>query len=97
MRIDLSTRIPEAADPGQAAKSGSPSASGGNSLGVDTAKFSSDPEKVQALTAGVTAMPEIRQEKVAALAQAVSSGSYQVTPEQTADAMMSQLGVRAVA
>jgi anti-sigma28 factor (negative regulator of flagellin synthesis) len=52
---------------------------------------------VQALAAQVNELPEIRQEKVAALGRAVQSGNYQVTPEQTADALLSELRTRPAA
>jgi anti-sigma28 factor (negative regulator of flagellin synthesis) len=46
---------------------------------------------VQALAAKVNDVPEIRQERVAALAKAVRDGSYQVSPEQTAEALISHV------
>jgi anti-sigma28 factor (negative regulator of flagellin synthesis) len=38
----------------------------------------------------VSNLPEIRQEKVNALSDALQSGEYNVSPEQTAAAMLSE-------
>jgi flagellar biosynthesis anti-sigma factor FlgM len=46
------------------------------------------------LTAQVNQLPDVRQERVAALASAVQNGTYQVSPEQTADAMLAELHAR---
>lgn len=46
---------------------------------------------VSALAAQLKQMPDVRQERVAALRQAVQSGQYQVSDEQIADALHSQL------
>jgi negative regulator of flagellin synthesis FlgM len=46
---------------------------------------------VSALAAQIKQMPDIRQERVAALRQAVQSGQYQVSDEQIADALHAQL------
>jgi flagellar biosynthesis anti-sigma factor FlgM len=101
MRIDLNNRIPEAQDSGQmAAKTGaasSASASSSPGLGVDTATFSSDAARVQALADKVSGLPDIRQERVAALAEALRSGSYSTAPEQTAEALLSQLAIHPAA
>jgi flagellar biosynthesis anti-sigma factor FlgM len=48
---------------------------------------------VQALAAEVAQLPEVRQEKVSALRQAVQSGDYNPDPEQVAGALVSHLGV----
>src|ERR1700678_499493 len=48
---------------------------------------------VQALAAEVVQLPELRQEKVRALRQAVQSGDYNPDPEQVAGALVSHLGV----
>lgn len=46
------------------------------------------------LAAQVNQLPEVRQEKIAAIANAVKRGTYQVSPEQTADAILSELDAR---
>jgi flagellar biosynthesis anti-sigma factor FlgM len=93
MRIDLNTGIGQAADAQQPASGArnTPAVSSADARGTDTAQLSTDQARVQALAAQVNALPEIRQEKVAALGQAVRDGSYQVSPEQTADALISEM------
>jgi len=100
MRIDLNAMIPEAPDPGESKKSGSPVASGSLSAGFgvgDTASLSPDQGGVQQLASQVSQFPEIRQEKVAALQRAIQDGSYPVTPEQTAEALISAIQIRSAA
>ena len=98
MRVDLNAIIPEAPDPSLSTKTSTQPASGSASstahIGVDTAKLSPDQARVQQLASQVNQLPEIRQDKVAALQRAVQSGSYAVTPAQTAGALLSamQLG-----
>jgi negative regulator of flagellin synthesis FlgM len=99
MRIDLNA-IPEAPDPGQSTKSGSQVASGNSSAGLgagDTTKLSQDQGRIQELASQVARLPEIRQEKVAALQRAIAEGSYQVTPEQAAEALISTMQIRSAA
>jgi flagellar biosynthesis anti-sigma factor FlgM len=95
MRIDLNTIIPEAPDPGQSAKSASQAASGTASAdgraGGDTATLSQSQGRVQQLAAQAIQLPEIRQDKVAALQRAIQAGSYQVTPGQTAGALIAAM------
>ncbi len=47
----------------------------------------------RALAAEAAQLPEVRQEKVSALRQAVRSGEYRPDPEQVAGALFSHLGV----
>jgi flagellar biosynthesis anti-sigma factor FlgM len=99
MRIDLNALIPEAPDPGQSTKSGSrvaSSTSGGEGLG-DTAKLSQDQGRVQQLASQVNQLPEIRQDKVAALQRVIEEGSYRVTPEQAAEALLTAIQIRSAA
>jgi flagellar biosynthesis anti-sigma factor FlgM len=101
MRIDLNASTPEAPDPGQSTRSGSRVASGalsGEGLeGGDTARLSQDQGKVQELTSQVSQLPEIRQDKVAALQRAIEEGSYRVTPGQAAEALLSAMQIRSAA
>jgi flagellar biosynthesis anti-sigma factor FlgM len=95
MRIDPNIRTPEAADAARPAKSNSKSASrtaGGE--GLDQAQLSHDQAHLHALEAKVNGLPEVRGEKVEALRQVVRDGSYEVTPEQTAEAMFAELLAR---
>jgi flagellar biosynthesis anti-sigma factor FlgM len=57
----------------------------------DQARLSVDAGKIEQLKAQVSSLPEVRQDRVAALSQAVQSGSYQVTDQQLASAIHSDL------
>jgi flagellar biosynthesis anti-sigma factor FlgM len=93
MRIDLNTSIAPTSDPGELSKSSLRSSSGpaGSEVPGDVAKLSPDYARVQALTAAVSQLPEIRQDKVAALAEMIRSGNYAVSSEQTANALVSHM------
>lgn len=80
----------------QAPASGA-SGAGGASAANDTAQLSSDQAGIQDLVAQLNELPEVRQEKVASLSRAIDQGTYQVTPEQTAEALISELQVRSAA
>lgn len=94
MRIDLnSSFLPPA---------GAPSVNSGNRAGEaapqtgragDSSELSSDHLSATSLTSAVTQLPELRQEKVAALAEKLRSGTYEVSAQQTAEAMISQMRV----
>jgi|HubBroStandDraft_6_1064221.scaffolds.fasta_scaffold2179460_1 negative regulator of flagellin synthesis FlgM len=56
----------------------------------DTATLSVDSSAVNSLVAKALDAPDIRQDKVEALRQAVQSGEYKVDPAQIADAMIRQ-------
>jgi flagellar biosynthesis anti-sigma factor FlgM len=60
-------------------------------IGEDEAQLSGAHVQVEALTAQTSQLPELRQERVSALRQAVQSGQYQASPESVADAMMNQM------
>jgi len=96
MRVDLNAITPEAPDPRQGTKPGSPAAAS-SSVGGDTAKLSENQGRVQELVSQVNQFPEIRQEKVAALQRAIEAGSYQVTPGQSAEALISAMQIRSAA
>jgi flagellar biosynthesis anti-sigma factor FlgM len=97
MRIDLNTSIGRASDSGETTKTSLRSSVGPASGDVpaDVTKLSPDYVRVQALAAAVSELPEIRLDKVAALSEMIRSGSYAVTPEQTAEAMVSHMAVSA--
>jgi flagellar biosynthesis anti-sigma factor FlgM len=61
------------------------------------AEFSSAQSRAAALTAHLNQLPEVRHQRVAAIAAAITSGTYQVSPEQTADAILSELHARSSA
>lgn len=63
----------------------------GQDLGEDQAQLSGAHTQVLALSAQVAQLPEIRQERVQALRQAVESGQYRVSPEQVAGAVFAHM------
>lgn len=93
MRIDLNASLGQTPDAGQTGKAGSRAVSGaGNAVPEgDSTQLSTDQVKVQALSAAVLQLPEIRQDKVAALAEQVQKGTYQVGAQQTAEALLTAL------
>ena len=58
---------------------------------LDRARLSFDQARVQSLESQVLAQPEVRQEKVDLLRQAVGKGEYAVSEGQIADAMIADL------
>jgi negative regulator of flagellin synthesis FlgM len=102
MRINLESKNtqPAANEPavnelGNTQRSAATSSTTGNSasqtsLGSDSAELSMDYARVASLASQINGLPEIRQEKVAALSNAIQQGTYDVSPEQTADAMLSE-------
>lgn len=90
MRIDLDANLVQTADAGAAGKAGSRPAAGvgGAATEADRIQLSSDQVKLRALGEAVLQLPEIRQEKVAALAVQVRQGSYEVGAQQTAEALL---------
>ena len=54
----------------------------------DKASFSADSLDVSSLEAQVLALPEVRQDKVEALRQAVQSGEYRVEADKVAHAIL---------
>lgn len=62
-----------------------------SSLREDTTSFSSDSASVSDLTAKAMATPEIRQDKVDALKQQISSGNYKIEPGKIADAILDEM------
>jgi flagellar biosynthesis anti-sigma factor FlgM len=57
----------------------------------DRAQLSVDSGRIEQLKAALSRMPEVRRERVDALRQAIGNGSYQVTDQQLADAIHSEL------
>lgn len=93
MRIDLgSSSFLPTEGPGTAQKAtpserpNEPSAAEG-----DSAQLSSGPSSIAALTAAASQFPDVRQDKVAALASLVQSGNYNVSASETAEAMIAQI------
>jgi len=94
MRIDAPISVPENLQTPKASRSGS-SGQQGRSVpvgsGQDHAQLSADGATVQQLKARLSQVPEVRQERVEALRQAVGSGNYRVSDQQLGDAIASDI------
>ena len=100
MRIDLNpnsqplseTNRGSTPNPAAPASSSPASALGAaTGTGEDQAVLSGTLVQVQALVAQASQLPEVRQERVSALRQAVQNGTYQASPEQVAGAVFDHL------
>jgi negative regulator of flagellin synthesis FlgM len=94
MKIDASLAFPEQVGPQRVGTPGaSPSQNQGERVGLspDEVQFSVDGEKVQQLKASLEGLPDMRQDRVADLQQAIEEGSYNVSSQQIAQAMSSEL------
>jgi flagellar biosynthesis anti-sigma factor FlgM len=79
----------QAANVAQSAEAQSQAAAAGSSaLGEDQAQLSGTHAQVQALVGQALQLPEIRQEKVQALRQAVVAGKYQPSASDVAGALL---------
>jgi flagellar biosynthesis anti-sigma factor FlgM len=67
------------------------SALGNSAVGEDQAQLSGAHVQVAALTAQASQLPEVRQQRVQALRQAIQSGSYHASPQQVAAAVFAHL------
>lgn len=93
MRIDSAVPVPENVQTQNVASRGS-SAQPNPSTSIDSndqTQLSASNATVQQLKSTVSQLPEIRPDRVEALRQAVASGSYQVSDQQLANAMASDL------
>ncbi|HUB03239.1 MAG TPA: flagellar biosynthesis anti-sigma factor FlgM [Terriglobales bacterium] len=79
---------------GAAAAGTSSVSANGDSGGVDQTRLLFSQTRVQSLEAVVLATPEVREERVAPLQQAIADGTYTVQPVKVADAMTSELDGR---
>jgi len=98
MKIDASLPFPDNVGPQRVGTTGpTPSQNQGEVVGLssDEVQFSVDGDKVQQLKTDLAAVPDTRQDRVAALSQAIEQGSYNVSNEQIAQAMSSELQEKA--
>jgi flagellar biosynthesis anti-sigma factor FlgM len=65
---------------------------GGGALEEDTASLSTSHATVAELSITALSLPEIRQQKVEALRNAIQNGEYQIDPGATADTMLGEMG-----
>jgi flagellar biosynthesis anti-sigma factor FlgM len=94
MRVDGAIPLPENLQPQKVerARAGSnPSSTAAVPSSQDQAQLSVSSGNIDQLKAMLASVPEMRQERVEALRQAMSDGSYQVSDQQLADAMHSEL------
>ena len=100
MRIDPNQGTQTLAEtnrgPGQSSSAESGSAVS-SVFGQDQAQLSGEPAQIQALAAQAFQLPEVRQERVAALRQVVESGDYHPSAEDVAGAMMASMMVEPAA
>lgn len=87
MRID--SNRPTATDLTTDKAQGSPKSGGASATtGQKRDAFSADTVSLGALQAQALATPEVRQDKVQALRDAIRNGSYEIDPAKIADAML---------
>ena len=94
MKIDGFAPLPENSVPAgkQQAKQAAAKNRPEDSLGVqDETRLSVEGKKTQSLQSELAKLPEVRRDRIEALQRAVQDGSYQVSDEQIADAMISEL------
>jgi flagellar biosynthesis anti-sigma factor FlgM len=94
MKTDAPLGFPEQVGlQGVTAARSSPSQNQGERVGVspDEVQFSVDSEKVQQLKANLDGLPDLRQDRVVTLRQAIEEGSYHVSSHQIAQAVSSEL------
>ena len=94
MRVDAPLSFPENLQPDKVASSGSPTQQSRPApvdSGQDQAQLSVDSQTIQQLQTSLSQVPEVRQERVNALRQAVSNGTYKVSDQQLSDAIGSDL------
>jgi flagellar biosynthesis anti-sigma factor FlgM len=91
MRFDGISPVPD----GQSLDRTSPSASSsakagaGQSQGAtDHTQLSASQSRVQDLMAELTSLPDVRQDRVTALQQAIGNGSFHASDQQLADAIL---------
>ena len=90
MRIDSNQPISNQVVTETTARNSGKTGDASNAASSEGATFSAGKVGVNTLEAQVLATPEIRQDRVEALRQAISSGNYQLDPAKMADAMLSE-------
>jgi len=100
MRIDLNhgpQQLPET-NRRSAHSTGTGTSSLGNIVeGEDQAQISDAHVQIQALVTQASQLPEVREERVQALRQAIESGRYQASPQKIGGAMFAHMVAEPVA
>jgi flagellar biosynthesis anti-sigma factor FlgM len=90
MRIDPNHGLQPSSDSNRTSSPASTSPAAG-ALGEDQAQLSGAHAQVTALAAQAAQLPELREERVHSLRQAVQSGHYDPSPESTAGALVTYM------
>jgi flagellar biosynthesis anti-sigma factor FlgM len=91
VKIDPNLGIPGGQTPDRVGGAGSSPAarpSQPSAQNTDQASLSNDALKLSSLSAALTNVPEVRQERVSSISQALQNGTYTVSDQQIAQAMM---------
>lgn len=94
MRIDLHygpQPVPESDRSAQGNSANRGTAASQVQSGEDQTQFSGAHLQVQALASQASQLPEVREERVQSLREAVQSGRYQANPEQVAAALLAHM------
>ena len=96
MRIDLNARTPEAQNSSGSEKPRPRSTRevARSAVAEDQAQLSGRQMPLRALEQLAISYPDMRQERVEALARSVRDGTYQASPEDTADALIAEMNWR---
>jgi flagellar biosynthesis anti-sigma factor FlgM len=100
MRINPDQGAQQLPDSGRTGSNTAATGTGSNSvgnLGQDHAQLSGGHALVQTLAGQAAQLPEVREERVTSLRQAIQSGSYHPSPADVAGAMFSHLAVERAA
>jgi flagellar biosynthesis anti-sigma factor FlgM len=92
MRIDLNQTAASqvATEPNSTQVNAKNVSASGASGAEDRTSFKSDTQSLSSLVSTAMSSPEIREDKVASLQQAVSNGTYQLDPGQIASSMIDE-------
>jgi len=94
MRVDAPSSFSDGLQPDKIGRSGTASQQNRSApagSGADQAKLSVNRDTIQQLKSSLSQVPEVRQDRVDALRQAINSGTYQVSDQQLGDAMANDL------
>jgi flagellar biosynthesis anti-sigma factor FlgM len=93
VRIDPISQLPESQRPEATSvrKAGYPTQAGTLNQSADVATLSTGSAQIQSLKAQLQSLPDVRQERVQQLQKAINGGTYQVSDQQIADAIFSEL------
>ncbi len=92
MRIDLTPNSMPGVERGQgsgaSAKAGQGAANGVPANADDVAQLSADSDAVASLRSYLDGVPDVRQQRVESLRQAISQGQFAISPERIAAGML---------